>query len=322
MIKTTPIKTNPMKRTSPPAGGRRFELSEALEPRKMFSVAEGEGAGVPEEDLAALTIPPAQGVSVKNGVIAVGGSAANDIITVSANKAANQFTITINGIAQNISATGVKSVKVLAAAGNDTVNITSANADSASLYKRVIVEGGDGNDTLTTSVAASLSGGAGNDTLNGSTRNDQLSGGAGDDVLRSNGGRDSLSAGIGNNVVRYANGIDFDSSGTSVRLDKSGLLTIRGNRGNDTLELATNVGNNLRVTLAGQQSDIALGTVKGIRVVMGSGNDEVRLGNYNPARLTLTKPASIDGGTGTDTLRGRPVSNQILTGRFEATPAT
>lgn len=302
--------------------GRNVQFSEALEPRTMFTLPEGVPTDLPDEDLAALSAPPAQGVSVKSGTITVGGTAGNDTITVQANKAANQFTITINGAAQNISAAGIKAIKVLGAAGNDTVNVTTANLDSATLYKRVTVDGGDGNDTLTTGVAAALVGGAGNDTLNGSTKNDQLSGGAGDDVLRSNGGRDSLAAGIGNNVVRYANGIDFDSGGTSVRLDKSGMLTIRGNRGNDAVELATNLGNNLRVTLAGQQSDIALGTVKGLRVIMGSGNDEVRLGNYNPARLTLTKPASIDGGVGTDTIRGKANSNQILAGRFEATPAT
>ena len=311
-------------------------LSEVLESRRLFSVGAGDGylPGETGGGDAAITSDPTSdelfqntavtpsGAVLKKGTLTITGTTGNDTVTVTANKTTNQLTVVLNGNSQTFSAAGLKAVKVNAGTGNDTVTLNVATADAASLYGRVTVDGGAGNDTLTSNVSANLIGGAGNDTLSGSTGNDQLRGDAGDDIIRSNGGRDSISAGIGNNTVRYANGIDFDVNGASVRLEKGGQLVVRGTRGNDTAELATNVGNNLRVSIGGQQSDIALGTVKGIRVIMGSGNDEVRLSNYNPTRLTLTKPASIDGGIGTDTIRGKANSNQILAGRFEATPAT
>lgn len=75
----------------------------------------------------------------------------------------------------------------------------------------VLLDGGDGNDTLSgTSAAEMLFGGAGNDTLNA---------GGGDDVLYGGAGSDTLNGSGGNDLSRYYYGDGYDtltdSGGTS-----------------------------------------------------------------------------------------------------------
>src|SRR5205823_10500585 len=83
-----------------------------------------------------------------------------------------------------------------------------------------VVQGGPGNDTLTSlGELTILRGGPGDDTLIGSNSSDELRGGGGSDVLMGNGGGDTLigdgandrpapdliDGGPGHDVVSYAN---------------------------------------------------------------------------------------------------------------------
>uniref|UniRef100_UPI000AFA4AC1 calcium-binding protein n=1 Tax=Azotobacter vinelandii TaxID=354 RepID=UPI000AFA4AC1 len=66
--------------------------------------------------------------------------------------------------------------------------------------ERVVLAGGDGNDTL--------SGGSAAEELLGGAGNDSLSGGAGNDILDGGAGRDTLSGGSGSDIFRFGDALD------------------------------------------------------------------------------------------------------------------
>ena len=68
-------------------------------------------------------------------------------------------------------------VRIDLAGGDDTANATNAN-------RRHVIDGGDGNDTITgSSRGDDLNGDAGNDILNGLAGDDTINGGAGNDTI-------------------------------------------------------------------------------------------------------------------------------------------
>src|SRR5437763_8435547 len=93
----------------------------------------------------------------------------------------------------------------------------------------VVVNGGDGNDSLTVLAksteitTAGLSGGSGDDVLTGSDTGDSLEGGPGNDRLVGGKGGDVMIGGDGNDTLVWNNGDGSD--------------TINGDAGNDTTEV-------------------------------------------------------------------------------------
>ena len=94
--------------------------------------------------------------------------------------------------------------------GNDTVTINSLSGTDIG-NSTVTVNGGAGNDI----IAASLSGrrlvadgGDGNDTLNGGFDMDVLNGGSGDDILDGGNGQDTLTGGSGLDSLTGGNNAD------------------------------------------------------------------------------------------------------------------
>src|SRR5688572_348706 len=97
----------------------------------------------------------------------------------------------------------VREIVVRAGGGDDAVEIVGDRSGidgGAGWTGGVLVEGGDGNDSLKAILptAVSLNGGAGNDRLRGGDADDALRGGPGNDNLAGSGGRDNLSGGSGN----------------------------------------------------------------------------------------------------------------------------
>jgi Ca2+-binding RTX toxin-like protein len=93
----------------------------------------------------------------------------------------------------------------------------------------VIVNGGDGNDSLTVLAnidevaAVGLDGGPGDDVLTGAESNDTLNGGEGNDRIVGAGGADVLNGGAGNDTLVWNNGDGSD--------------TLNGDAGNDGTEV-------------------------------------------------------------------------------------
>lgn len=162
------------------------------------------------EPLEARTLLDA---ALLDGIWTVRGTAAADAIKLDrdpAQPAALRAFIN-NQLVGTVALDQVKSIRVEAGAGNDTVRIDEANG---AITLPTFILGGTGDDTL--------DGGSGRDWLYGGIGDDTLNGGSGDDVLVGNGSvnaiggsdRDTLDGGPGNNRL-YGAGFDVLRNGTS-----------------------------------------------------------------------------------------------------------
>ncbi|MEM8794744.1 MAG: LamG-like jellyroll fold domain-containing protein, partial [Pseudomonadota bacterium] len=218
--------------------------------------------------------------------------------------------------------------------GTDDDNTIDLSGITQSGGNAVIIDTGDGNDTVTGTNnndtllggdgADTLFGGIGNDTLDGGADSDQLFGGAGNDVIDGGTGADTIDAGEGSDrVILSGDEVgttieggagtdtvvlgsdvtvgDFDPSGFE-RIETGGN-TLFGNDSNNTIDLSglSQTGGNEVVVDAGVGDDTVTGTNNNDTLVGGEGNDSLFGGS---ARDTLEGGAgddTIDGGTGTDT---------------------
>ena len=177
----------------------------------------------------------------------------------------------------------------------------------------VIVNGGDGNDSITvlaktTELASSgLNGDGGDDVVTGPDSNDTLTGGEGNDRLVAGKGNDAMNGGVGNDTLVWNQGDGSDVAD--------------GNAGNDGAEVngAPTLGDVFTLDPVG-------GGVKLTRTNLGpftfdaaterfevnglGGNDSVTANNGVGA-LTLL---SVDGGAGADTVNGSEGPDLILGG--------
>lgn len=177
-------------------------------------------------------------------------------------------------------------------AGDDanTINlssITTTGFPALPINGSIIVEAGDGNDSVTGSddFGESLLGDDGNDTIigamgddtiNGGNGDDQLTGGAGADFIDGDDGADTITGGTENDVIMAGNGAD----------------SVMGDAGMDNID-------------AGQGPDFVDGgddddTINGM-----SGNDTLRAGNGNDVVLAGSGADSAAGGDGNDTINGQ-----------------
>ena len=122
-------------------------------------------------------------------------------------------------------------------AGLRISNNTGWSVTKAGNYKSLLVNAGNGNDTVTldasVNTSAILYGGAGNDTLIGGNGNDRLYGGLGTNALYGGNGDDTLVTIGGNNNDQLAGGEGADSfwadnSGSEVVVDLSGAENAAG----------------------------------------------------------------------------------------------
>jgi Ca2+-binding RTX toxin-like protein len=227
---------------------------------------------------------------------------------------------------------------ICAGSGNDTLVGNSVSNDIEGGLGNDIVDAGVGNDTL--------EGGVGNDSLLGGTGNDELMGGAGNDTMRGGEGIDcadyeAVSVALNVNLVNgTATGEGTDilleienicaGSGNDTLVGNSVSNDIEGGLGNDTVDAGA--GND---TLeGGVGNDSLLGGAGNDEIMGGVGNDTMRGGegidcadyeavaaalNVNLATGTasgegvdiLLEIENICAGSGTDTLVGNSVSNDI-----------
>ena len=209
---------------------------------------------------------------------------------------------------------GIVSIGVAAGTGNDVVSVDAFNLPAALL-------GGDGDDVLAGGAGADyLHGGAGNDRLFGMAGDDYLEGQAGDDLLDGGDGADVIRGGYidvetapagpaGNDTVTYEGRnqpvtvTTYDSTdaqtGNFTRNDGyagegddvSGVSTIVGGNGNDTLRADATPEN------------VPDATSAGVHLVGGPGDDLL---------VGSTGTDTLDGGPGADRLYGQSGDDTLL----------
>lgn len=163
--------------------------------------------------------------------------------------------------------------------GNDTLTTEAVNSNTT-------VAGSTGNDVLvvspTSAVGHSLNGNSGNDTITGGPFGDGIGGGSGNDSINARGGDDTVDGDTGDDTVTGGTGPDrlLGDDGDDRLFGNSGRDRIRGQNGNDGIAGGNNNdrlgGGPGRDRLFGNNSnDLLVGNGGRDRFRAGPGNDRV-----------------------------------------------
>jgi Ca2+-binding RTX toxin-like protein len=177
----------------------------------------------------------------------------------------------------------------------------------------VVINGGDGNDSLTVLAknteigAAKLIGDGGDDVLTGADSDDSLAGGDGNDRLVAAKGTDTMSGGAGNDTLVWNNGdgtdvMDGDSGNDGVEVNGAPTL-------GDAFTLEPNAGR-IKFRRANLVEFTLDASTERFQVNGLGGNDSVSA-SAGVGALTLL---SVDGGAGVDTVFGSDGPDLILGG--------
>jgi Ca2+-binding RTX toxin-like protein len=212
-------------------------------------------------------------------------------------------------------------------AGADTLNglggadYLEGNADNDVLNGgagKDTLLGGSGNDLLDGGGDEdTLLGGSGDDTLAGGSEGDALYGGAGNDLLQGDAGDDLLSGGDGSDRLEGGTGNDYLTGGTGADtliggddndylFDEGGAEanTLRGEAGNDVLEIKPGTATGISTLDGGDGHDILLGGAGGNVLLGGAGRDSIRGGASADLIDAGTDADLVEAGAGNDTLTG------------------
>ncbi|MCW5736793.1 MAG: VCBS domain-containing protein [Enhydrobacter sp.] len=241
---------------------------------------------------------------------AVAASAAGDTIVVDASYAGNEaVAVTVNNLTFDAPA-NVTGIVLTAAAGILQIILAGASP--------IEIVGSSANNNFTGNTGANVisDGGGGNDTLKGGGGNDIVTVTGGTDIVDGGAGADDLlvvdystaTASVTSGAAGASDGgtrtVSFDrverlkiigGSGADNLSGLSGNDILSGGEGNDTLGGGT--GNNIVDGGNGNDTVVFSGGVD--TVTGGAGDDVLRLDTYYTGLL-----GTMDGGTGTDTVRG------------------
>ena len=212
---------------------------------------------------------------------------------------------------QTVPLDGAESLRIDGTSTNDRVNIDLSRAKCPNLAEillnglegadrltlsavnqsfdgSVVIDGGDGSDSITVATSVKhgvqLIGGDGNDSLFGGSGNDTADGGAGGDDLRGGSGNDLLRGGDDNDTLSGGNGDDTLGGGT-------GRDRLNGGNGNDAMS-----GDDGNDSIYGGNGDDTL--------IGGAGNDFLRGEVGKDIALGGDGDDNVDGGANSDTVSG------------------
>src|SRR5687768_1814072 len=138
-------------------------------------------------------------------------------------------TIDPGGILHIVGSSAANVINVSQSGNTVTVSgVTGAGTFSAADFTKILVEAGDGNDTVTIDLSTSYPGGStllgnsGNDSITGGFRADDIRGGTGTDTIRGGLGNDLLNGESGNDIMDGQGGLDtanYSTRTSAVRAD-------------------------------------------------------------------------------------------------------
>lgn len=152
--------------------------------------------------------------------------------------------VNVNGERYEVKLGEGQELTIRAGAGNDTIEV------APNVKVNIVVEGGDGDDVITT--------GAGDDRIDGGAGHDTIFSGAGRDDIFGNSGDDVITGGDGVNIIHGGDGDDAITAG-------AGTNFIEGGAGDDAIT-------------GGGKSDILSGGTGNDRIVVGEGASRVYAG--------------------------------------------
>ena len=239
--------------------------------------------------VALVGLAPAAGAAttatLTGGRLTVTGTGGNDVIVVRA-VSGSQIEVASLGSSARFPATAVRSIRVLAGAGHDSVRIDDTRL-AFTVTRPTVLDGGTGNDTLR--------GGKGPETLRGGTGNDTATGGKGNDTVE-------LGAGTDTSIWSVGSGTDVVEGGTETDTQRA-----VGTAGADSFAVAAE---GARVRVGVGPGAARTRTVEAVEVTAGNGNDTIGAGSLAGLGLTAlrldaaggTDSVTVTGTTGADTV--------------------
>ncbi len=267
--------------------------------------------------------PPAQPVTLANGVLTVTGTGGADTISVTNVAQTTEIDVTVNGVTQTF-ASGVSHVIVNAGDGNDTVSVDNALGQAGADYD---LNGQGGDDVISWSTdyggLATLDGGDGNDALGATST--MISGGDAAVTLAGDAGDDRLY--LVNGIRASLNGGDGDDAfAIDASDDSAPPVTVIGGAGTDSV--AVTPSGTTVINLDGlpdsnidgydQSSGSMFGAdIENVSVDAFDGGTTTIVGDALDNVLSVTQAhygnVSLYGGDGNDTLSGTDYAGQTVT---------
>lgn len=161
-------------------------------------------------------------IGIVNRLLNVIGTGAGQAISLERTGTDNVIA-RVGGVAREFDMDDFDGVSVLGLGGNDVITIRDALV-AGTLVRKVTIDGGGGNDSITGSSA--------DDVIRGSTGNDTLFGLAGRDALFGGAGNDRLIGGLGQDFLDGGDNDDFIDAREGAPGD-----TVQGGNGSDTAEV-------------------------------------------------------------------------------------
>ena len=251
-------------------------------------------------------------VAVVDGVLTLAGDAADDRVSVLYDAAADQFLVGTNAEPiRRFDAATVGRVSITGGAGNDAIQV------GATVTRRAVIDGGDGNDTIDSgSGSDELFGGAGSDLILANAGRDVIYGGAGDDTLSGGTGPDVLIGDAGNDLLTGSAGDDRlfgdDVLGGAVAGDATGNDTLGGSAGRDTLY--GGLGADVLSGGAGSQDLVNYSSRTADLIVLIGVAGESGAGGSGEGDTVTTDTEKVNGGSGNDRLVGSGGDNVLWGG--------
>ncbi|HAA48651.1 MAG TPA: hypothetical protein DCE43_02965 [Planctomycetaceae bacterium] len=236
--------------------------------------------------------------------LVIKGNSANNRLTVSESTVGN--ILVSDNTYQVTAASSVTRVTIDAGPGNDRVTVEDVNGASGVL---LVVNGENGGDTIDATgadlgdVRLLVNGGDGPDTITGSSSNDLIFGNDGNDLVDGGAGADTIHGGANHDTVSGGDGNDWVTGGmdNDVLNGGAGSDFMQGGDGHDNM-----AGDDGDDTLAGDDGDDTLaGSADNDSVLGGDGKDSILGGTGNDV---------LDGGVDNDVLAGQD-GDDTLTGR-------
>ncbi len=211
--------------TADNAGERTQRSTPDGKPIVVDPLHTGKGVEVARE----RTVADGQYVSSDQLVFTTG--AADDSIGVK-QRDDGTLDVNVNGESYEVRLGEGQELTIRAGAGDDVIEV------APNVRVNIVVEGGDGDDTITTGAGDDrIDGGAGNDTIFSGAGRDDIFGGSGNDVITGGDGVNIIHGGDGNDEITAGAGTNFIEGGAGddviTGAGKSDILS--GGTGNDRI---------------------------------------------------------------------------------------